>query len=341
MFQPIRTERLLLRAARRDDIEPLWRRRNDPRVHALMDWEMPYTLERATQLVEAVMEMDGPENEEWWLAVVADPETEEMLGTVAVHLTWEGRTAEIGYEMEPDQWGKGYANEATEAMATYLFETKGITRLFGQLHPDNRASAMVLERMGMLFEGHTRSSFWVGDENSDDWIYGMTRDDWEAWRNRPRTAPDDVRLVEITDANLRPVLALATHKSQESFVAPVVRSLAQAAVPPTGKDGTPLVPWFRAIEADGVPAGFVMVALGSDRTRPYLWRLLVDRMHQRRGIASRALEFVEDEMRALGGERMFVSWVDGKGSPAAFYEARGYERTGEVHGGEAEARKVL
>ncbi len=76
-----------------------------------------------------------------------------------------------------------------------------MTRVEGMLHPDNPASAMVLERVGMLFEGHTRSSFWVGDENSDDWLYGMTRADWEAWRDRPRSRPDEVRLVEITPDN--------------------------------------------------------------------------------------------------------------------------------------------
>ena len=48
------------------------------------------------------------------------------------------------------------------------------------LHPDNPASAMVMERNGFLFEGHTRSSFWLGGEVSDDWIYGLLQPDWHA-----------------------------------------------------------------------------------------------------------------------------------------------------------------
>ena len=285
--------------------------------------------------------MDGPANDDWWMASVVDPTTDEVIGDLAVHLTWGGRSAEIGYTLARAHWGKGYAVEATDALVAYLFDVAGVHRVTGMLHPDNRASAMVLERTGLLFEGHTRDSFWLADEVSDDWLYGMTRADWEAWRDRPRTPPGDVRLVEITPDTLMDVYRLVTHKSQESFVAPMPKSLAQALVPPT-YEGHPLTPWYRAIDADGVLVGFVMLALSNEhQPDPYLWRLLVDRMHQRRGIAGRALDLVEEEMRARGATALMVSWVDGKGSPAPFYEARGFSRTGEMDGDEAVARKEL
>ncbi len=50
-----------------------------------------------------------------------------------------------------------------------------------------------------------------------------------------------VELVEITDDNLRAVSALATHRHQEHFVAPISRSLAQFGFPPT-HNGYPVVP---------------------------------------------------------------------------------------------------
>ena len=64
---------------------------------------------------------------------------------------------------------------------------------------------MVLERTGFLFEGETKSSFWVGDEVSDDWIYGMTRPEWQTWHDRPRHPPDSVNLVEVTTENVATV----------------------------------------------------------------------------------------------------------------------------------------
>ncbi len=190
---------------------------------------------------------------------LADPSDVEVFGDLVVHLTQQGRTAEIGYTLARDAWGKGYAVEATTALVEYLFETMDVTRIEAMLHPDNPASAMVLERVGLLFEGHTRSSFWLGDENSDDWIYGMIRSDWESWRERPRHRPDRVDLVEVTRENLHDVLVLATHRSQQRFVEPIAHSLADALIPPASH-GETVVPWYRAIRADGDLVGFVMVA---------------------------------------------------------------------------------
>ncbi|HLA67889.1 MAG TPA: GNAT family N-acetyltransferase [Acidimicrobiia bacterium] len=341
MFQPIRTARLLIRGMVATDAEEFWRRRSDPEVARHQNWALPYPRETAERIATEVGAMDGPENGEWWMATVVDPETGDQVGELALHLSEDGHTAEVGYTLARRHWGRGYAVEAVEALVRYLFETLGVTRAFGMLHPDNRASAMVLERTGFLFEGHTRSSYWVGDEVSDDWIYGMTREDWEAWRDRPRIPPGKVRLVEVTPDNLMTVLGLATHKTQESFVAPMGKSLAQALTPPV-EDGHPLRPWFRAIEADGVIVGFVMLALSDEHVaEPFLWRLLIDRMHQRRGVGRRALDLVEDEMRTRGTRAVMVSWVDGKGSPGPFYEGRGYVRTGEKDGDEAVARKGL
>jgi len=102
------------------------------------------------------------------------------------------------------------------------------------------------------------------------------------------------------------------------------------------------VPWMRAIEADGVIVGFLMLALATPQhPEPFLWRLLIDRMHQRRGIASRVLQLVAAEMRSLGDATLLVSWSEGKGSPRPFYLAHGFVPTGRVVEGETEARLTL
>ncbi len=341
MFTPIRTARLLIRTPVPGDVVPLWERRNDPDIARYQSWAPPFPRETAEYLVEDAIAMGGPLNNQWWMATVADPDTGEVIGDLAYHLSWERRTAEVGYTLAREHWGKGYAVEATEALVDYSFETVGVTRAFGMLHPDNPASAMVLERCGMLFEGHTRSSYWVEGEVSDDWIYGMTRDDWEVWRTRPRHQPDEVSLVEITADNAATVARLTTHKTQERFVAPVAQSYGDALFP-AEEDGAPVVPWMRAAEADGDLVGFVMLALSTaHHPEPFLWRLLVDRLHQRRGIGDRILDLVVAECRARGDETLLVSWTDGKGSPRPFYLRHGFEPTGRVVDGEIEARKQL
>ncbi len=341
MFVPIRTQRLLIRHFRPGDIAGLLARRNDPVVAEYQNWELPYSIEQAEKSVAELVEMDGPKNEEWWMAVVSDPDSDEALGDLAVHLSWESRTAEVGYTFAKENWGRGYATEALAAMVEYLFDDVGVTRVCGMLHPDNPASAMVLERTGLVFEGHTRLSFWLGGDVSDDWIYGMTRPDWEAWRDRPRHRADEVSLVEITTENVGAVSRLRTHKTQETFVATMAESFTNALFPEVVY-GAPVVPWLRAVSADDELVGFVMLALRSEsHPEPFLWRLLIDRLHQRRGIGEQVLNLLARECLRMGDETLLISWSEGKGSPRPFYLRNGFEPTGNVIDGETEGRKRL
>ena len=342
MFRAIETPRLVIRAALPEDVDSLVERRNDPEVARLQDWETPYPRTAAeSTIADTVAMTDGPADEGWWMATLVEASSNQTVGDMSLHLTNKRRTAEVGYSLDRASWGNGYATEALEALLAWAFEALPITRVAGLLHPDNRASAMLLERAGLLFEGHTRLSYWQDDENSDDFIYAMTRAQWLQWRDRPTDPPTDVRLVPVTAANKATVLGLRTHHSQEVFVAPVLESFADALLPDV-VDGAALEPWLRAIEADGELVGFVMLALPTRTSpEPMLWRLLVDRLHQRRGVATRALELVAVECRAMGAQTLVTSWVEGRGSPRPFYLARGFIPTGRIVGGETEARMQL
>jgi diamine N-acetyltransferase len=209
------------------------------------------------------------------------------------------------------------------------------------LDPANPASARVLERTGFLYEGRTRSSFWDKGVVSDDFIYGMIKADRDEWVARPRHRPDVVELIEVTTDNFEQVAELKTHESQKEFVAPMLWSFSDAHFPEV-VDGAPVVPWMRAVMADGVLVGFVMLALTTEHhPEPYLWRLLIDRMHQRRGIGHRIIELVTEECRGWGDSSLVTSWEEGLGSPRPFYEGIGFVPTGRIVDGETEARLVF
>jgi len=296
---------------------------------------------QAEELIAEISVMGEPRPDAWWMATVEHAESGEIIGDLAVLLTSEGHTAEIGYTFASSHWGNGYAVEAVEALVDWLLTDDRRTRLTGLLDPDNRASAMVLERAGFLFEGHTRLSFWFGDEVSDDWIYGMTREDHETWKNRPRNPPTTLELVPVDQSNEWDVFRLRTHKTQEDFVAPMSASFADALFPEI-VDGAPVVPWMRGVVADGEYVGFVMLALITEHhPEPYLWRLLVDRLHQRRGIGSRIIELIEEECRGWGATTLLTSWEEGRGTPAPFYTRLGFAPTGRIVDEETEARKQL
>jgi GNAT superfamily N-acetyltransferase len=144
-----------------------------------------------------------------------------------------------------------------------------------------------------------------------------------------------VELIEITPDNHEDVARVETHRSQERFVDSVLWSYGNALFPELDDGGGAAVPWLRAVTADGSLAAFVMVAEATaTNPEPYLWRLLVDRWHQGRGIGRRVLALVADRLITEGHRRLVTSWVPGAGSPEGFYLGLGFEPTGEIDDGE-------
>ena len=337
MFAPLHTERLLIRPLLPGDAAALAERRSHPQVARYQNYQLPYSLEQAEQLVGQIIEMDGPQVDQWWMAIVADRTSGRALGDLALRLGWKGHTAEVGYTFGPENWGRGYATEALTALIRSLFEDRRVTRVCGMLHPDNVASAMVLERCGLLFEGHTRSSYWVGDDCSDDRIYGMTRADWEAWTRRPRTRPAAVSLAAMSADDLPELLAVAVHKTQEAFTGPPARWFAEALLH-LGAGDRPGTARLSGIRADDRLVGLAMVASPHPpHPEPRLRRLVIDRLHQRRGIGRRALGLLAEQARGWGAHSLTTAWEEGRGSPAPFFLRCGFAPTGRTSNGATEA----
>jgi RimJ/RimL family protein N-acetyltransferase len=336
-FLPIRTPRLVVRAMERRDVTRFTAYRNDPEVARYQDWELPYTRDHAHALLDSLEGVAGPLPDEWVQLAIEDADG-VLVGDLAVWLDHTAELAMIGYTLAPDSQGRGYATEAVGAVVDRLFEHLGLHRVAATLDPANLASARLLERLGFRYEGRGIAAAQVRGEWLDDDRYAVLADERRAWRSRPSAPPRTVALVDVTPSNVRAVTRLAVHHSQQHLVATVAESLADALVPPID-DGVPVQPWFRAVEADGELAGFVMIA---DRTDahpvPHLWRLLVDRRFQGRGIGARVVALVAQHARDRGATELGVSYVDGPGGPSRFYEHLGFRPTGEVVEGEVVAR---
>lgn len=156
-FEPLRTERLLLRPMRTDDAVSIAARRSDPDVARHQNWTTPYPLERAQAMVADIVAMDGPADGEWWMLTIADPDDSTVLVELAVHLTDDGHTAEIGYTLARDAWGHGYGVEAAEALVSHLFDTVGVTQGKGSPEPMYLGYGFV--PTGEIIDGETEGRF--------------------------------------------------------------------------------------------------------------------------------------------------------------------------------------
>jgi GNAT superfamily N-acetyltransferase len=151
-----------------------------------------------------------------------------------------------------------------------------------------------------------------------------------------------ITLREITEDNARAVLALRLGPGQERFVTSVTDSLAEADAHPEGN------PWFRAVYADELPVGFVMLSWDVEPQPPdihgpwFLWKLLIDHRHQGRGYGREVVRQVADLVRGHGATELLTSHVPGEGGPAGFYARLGFVPTGELDpDGEIILRLVL
>ena len=331
----------MLRPLATGDVTAFTHYRNLPDVARYQDWRLPYTRDHAHALVDSQAHLDRPTPGEWIQIAVVD-ERGTVVGDLAVGMDESGRLATIGYTLDPAYQGLGYASEAAGALVDALIERLGVHRVAATLDPANVASARVLERLGFRYEGRSVNSAFVRDEWLDDDRYAVLPRERRAWRDRELRPPREVRLVEISHDNVGRATRLRVHHSQERLVASVLESIADAAYPEHDEAGAPVVPWLRAVDADGEIVGFVMLAESTPTSpEPYLWRLLVDRAHQGRGIGRRIVELVVDRLAAEGHETMLVSWVPGPGSPDRFYARLGFRPTGELDGDEVVARLTL
>ena len=107
------------------------------------------------------------------------PGGDQPLGSCGLRLDAPGaRTGNIGYELDPRYWGRGYATEAAGEMVRLGFEELDLHRIWSWCVADNVASARVLEKVGLRLEGRQREHEWFKGRWWDHLLYGMLEQEW-------------------------------------------------------------------------------------------------------------------------------------------------------------------
>ena len=85
------------------------------------------------------------------------------------------RSAEIGYWLGEEFWGRGIVTEAVRSVTEYAFSNFDLCRIFAGVFEWNPGSMRVLEKAGYEFECRTRKSITKDGETIDEFIYAMVR----------------------------------------------------------------------------------------------------------------------------------------------------------------------
>lgn len=134
----------------------------------------------------------------------------------------------------------------------------------------------------------------------------------------------DIALKDVTRENFDVIIALEVAESQCHYVADNLYSIAESKFHPTYRP--------RAIYCDGDVVGFLMYESFDHDDRPpeyNIFRLMIDRNHQGRGIGHKAMQCVLDEIRAQGPfERITICYVPTNQVARDFYASLGFSETG-------------
>ncbi|HVE90303.1 MAG TPA: GNAT family N-acetyltransferase [Burkholderiaceae bacterium] len=140
-----------------------------------------------------------------------------------------------------------------------------------------------------------------------------------------------VSLKEVTRLTLRAVCKLDAGDGATQ-VAPNAVSIAEASFYDEA--------WFRAIYEDDTPVGFVMLYDPTLSTQPdepdfFLWRLMIDQAHQRKGLGHAAVRLLIDHVRMRpGAKKLLVSHASEADVLGRFYKSLGFVYTGVEEEGE-------
>jgi RimJ/RimL family protein N-acetyltransferase len=179
---PVRTARLSIRPCTPDDLEATWAVRSSPGVG---DWLTQAHDDRAEyeerfrdpdrMAKVLVVERDGD--------VVGDQMVviEDAWAQAEVADRAAGVQAEIGWIIDPQHGGQGYATEAAAGLLRICFEDLGLRRVFAVSFAENVRSWRLMERLGMRREVYAvRGSLHRSRGWQDEVRYALLADEWQA-----------------------------------------------------------------------------------------------------------------------------------------------------------------
>ena len=85
------------------------------------------------------------------------------------------QTAELGYYLAEDYWGRDIMTEAIRQLCDILFETTDLLRIYAEPFAYNTGSRRALEKAGFSFEGILKNNAVKDGRVLDMAVYSMTR----------------------------------------------------------------------------------------------------------------------------------------------------------------------
>lgn len=173
------TPRLLLREIAEADIPAIHELHSLPETDQYNTMGIPVALQVTRDLVYAWLQMQAATPRTSYIFAVVLKETQQLAGLFGMTLSVpKKKSAEVWYKLHKDHWRRGFASESLECMLQFAFETLALHRIVAGCAVENIASIRVMEKAGMLREGHCRKALPIRGQWVDNYEYALLEEDY-------------------------------------------------------------------------------------------------------------------------------------------------------------------
>lgn len=164
----LETKRLILRPIKISDAEAIYAYAKNPNV-------CKYTLWETHQSVQDSMNYIKDYIFSYYLKGVPEPfgialkeAPDKIIGTVGCFwVSQSTKSMELAYAIGEEHWGKGLVAEAAMAVMDYCSKEFLLKRIQARCKSENEASAKVMEKVGMTYEGTLKSAIFHRNRHWD------------------------------------------------------------------------------------------------------------------------------------------------------------------------------
>ncbi len=148
----LQTERLVLRPLRLEDVDNLVAMTAGP-AHRPEFLLFRQTRETAKRMIWASV-FNGQnkcfETKRFGIQVAGDV---QLIGHIVLFISRHDQIGNLGYELHPDFWNRGFMTEAIRRVLAFGFEECGLERISAGADLENVGSWRAMEKAGMVREG--------------------------------------------------------------------------------------------------------------------------------------------------------------------------------------------
>lgn len=134
----------------------------------------PYSEQDGIDFISSMLSAN--EDETFAFAITLD---DKVIGSIGVfrQQNIHRQTAEMGYYIAEEYWGKGIMTDAVKQICEYVFKNSDILRIYAEPFAYNTSSCRVLEKAGFQYEGTLRNNAVKNGKVIDMKMYSLLREE--------------------------------------------------------------------------------------------------------------------------------------------------------------------